>query len=180
MHPPVKLLERRYVFHGRVFQVRQDRLQLPNGREAVLDIVEHHGAVVILPVDAENRVWFVRQYRHAVGETLLELPAGTLEPGESPQACAQRELQEEIGMRASTWVPLGRFYSAPGYTSEIMVAFLARDLSPASLPRDEDEIMDVAIYPWPQVWEMVRQGIVRDAKTLATLFLALPHLPLLE
>ncbi len=180
MHPPVKLLDRRYVFQGRIFQVRQDRLRLLDGREAVLDIVEHHGAVVILPVDRDNRVWFVRQYRHAVGDTLLELPAGTLEPQETPEACAQRELQEEIGMRASTWVDLGRFYSAPGYTSEVMVAFLARGLEPASLPRDEDEIIDVVVYPWPRVWEMVREGEIRDAKTLATLFLALPHLPPME
>ncbi len=177
---PVEVLERSYVFDGRVFRVRQDRIRLPGGRETVLDIVEHHGAVVILPVSEEGYIWFVRQYRHAAGKYLLELPAGTLEPNESPETCARRELQEEIGMKAAQWTYLGSFYVAPGYTSEHMHAYLAQDLQPSSLGRDEDEILDVVSLPWPDVWNMVRQRAIHDAKTLATLFLALPYLPPME
>ena len=88
------------MYQGRAFSVRQDRVRLPNGAETKLDIVEHIGAVTILPVDADGNIWFVRQYRHAIGIEILELPAGTLEPGETPEVCADRETREEIGMGA--------------------------------------------------------------------------------
>ncbi len=176
MDNTIQVLERTYVFQGRVFRVRQDRVRLPNRREAVLDIVEHRGAVVILPVDDRNRVWFVRQYRHAVGGFLRELPAGTLEPDEPPETCARRELREEIGMQARSWTFLGTFYPAPGYTTERMLAYLARDLEPAPLPRDEDELIEVEPVPWAQLWQDLRAGRLQDAKTLATLLLALPYL----
>lgn len=180
MTTQVHLLQRTYAFRGRVFQVRQDRIRLPNGRETTLDIVEHRGAVVILPFDRKGRVWLIRQYRHAIGQELLELPAGTLEPGEPPEACARRELREEIGMQAHTWTFLGYFFPAPGYTSERLIAFLARDLEPAPLERDTDELIQVEPLPLPELWHLVRQGHIHDAKTLATLVLALPHLPPLE
>jgi len=164
------------VFEGRVFRVRRDWVARADGRVTVWDIIEHPGAVTMVPVDAEGQVWFVRQYRHAVGETLLEFPAGTLEPDEEPLACAQRELAEEIGRAAARWTQLGAFYLAPGYSSERMVAFLARDLSPATGHLDADEILRPERYPLAQVDEWMRTGRIRDAKTLAAWLLAKPHL----
>ncbi len=162
-------------YQGRAFSVRQDVVQFPGEREARLDIVEHNGAVTIFPLDVRQRVWFVRQYRHAAAQALLELPAGTLEKGEDPLVCAQRELQEEIGMRAGELLPLGEFFLAPGYSTEYMHVFLARDLSPSTLPGDEDEFLVVEQIPLPQVLTMARSGHIQDAKTLAALFLALPY-----
>ncbi len=162
-------------FQGRAFSVRQDVVRFPGGQEARLDILDHSGAVTIFPLDSRQRVWFVRQYRHAAATTLLELPAGTLEQWEDPLACAQRELQEEIGMRAESFLPLGEFFLAPGYSTEYMHVFLARDLSPSTLPGDEDEFLTVEQIPLPQVFAMARNGQIQDAKTLAALFLVMPY-----
>jgi len=161
-------------YRGRAFSVRQDVVQFPGGRETRLDIIEHNAAVTIFPIDAEQRVWFVRQYRHAAATTLLELPAGTLETGEDPLVCAQRELQEEIGMRAEEFLPLGEFFLAPGYSTEYMHVFLARGLSPSTLPGDEDEFLSVEQIPLSQVFAMARNGQIQAAKTLAALFLVTP------
>lgn len=180
MSEPVDILQRAYVFEGRVFKIRRDRVRFPDGREATLDIVEHRGAVVMLPVDAQGRIWFVRQYRHAIGKTILELPAGTLEPGENPLLCAQRELREEIGQQAATWALLGRIYPAPGYTSEFMYVYLAQDLSPAPLAHDSDELLKPEPHTWPEVRAMVERGEIEDAKTLAAFFLAYDFLQDLE
>ncbi len=167
-----EVLQSEIVFQGKVFTVRRDAVRLPNGRVAHLDIIAHHGAVTMLPIDAEGNVWFVRQYRHAAGETILELPAGTLEPGEPPEACAARELQEEIGMAAENLTLLGEFYLAPGYSTEYQYIYLATGLTPSSLPQDADEILEPVAFPYEEVVKMAREGKIRDAKTLAALFLA--------
>ena len=116
----------RVVFDGRVFTVRVDDVRLPDGRIATRDVIEHPGAVVIAALDDGGRVALVRQYRHAVGGELLELPAGTLEPGEPPAETAVRELREETGLVGGRWEPLGSFFSSPGFLHEEMHAFLAR------------------------------------------------------
>jgi ADP-ribose pyrophosphatase len=149
---------------------------MPTGREASLDVVSHGGAVVIVPVDQDGMVWFVRQYRHAAGIELLELPAGTLDLDEAPVECAARELREEIGMAAGTLLELGSFYLAPGYSTEYMYVFLARDLTPAPLAADEDEVLEPEPIAAGRVLAMVGEGIYRDGKTLAALHLARSHL----
>jgi len=164
------------MYRGRAFDVRRDEVELPNGKTSRLDIVEHGGAVTILPVDAEGNIWFVRQYRHPAGGEILELPAGTLEAGEEPLACAHREIQEEIGMQAGNLLEIGEFFLAPGYSTEYMVVYLATDLSPSALPQDEDEFLQVEKYPYQQVLEMVQAREIQDAKSIAAFFLFTPFL----
>ena len=163
-------------YQGKAFKVRRDQVSLPDGHIARLDIVEHVGAVTILPLDDKERIWFVRQYRHPAGQELLELPAGTLEPGEPPEACARREIREEVGQAAGKLRKLGEFFLAPGYSTETMHVFLATELHPDPLPGDHDEFINVEVYPRAEVFQMVLRGEIQDAKTLATLLLAQPWL----
>ena len=161
------------IFSGRVVVLEVDRVGLPNGAESVREVVRHRGAAVVLPVLEDGRVVLVRQYRYPVAESLLELPAGTLEPGEDPLACAARELAEETGFNARTLAPLGRFYSAPGYTDEALLAVLATGLErTATLDPDHDELIDVELVAGGEVLRRVASGEIRDAKTIATLMLA--------
>ena len=163
-------------YHGKAFSVRQDQVRMPHGGTSNLDIVEHVGAVTIFPIDEDGNVWFVRQYRHATGEELLELPAGTLDEGESPLACARREIQEEIDLAAGELQMIGEFFLAPGYSTEYMYVYLATDLTSSSLPGDEDEFLSVERIHISKVLEMVWENNFQDAKTLAGLMLALPYL----
>ena len=164
-------LQSEAMYQGRAFGVRRDQVRLPNGQTARLDIVEHVGAVTILPVDEDKRIWFVQQYRHAAAQQLLELPAGTLEPGEQPEACARREIREEIGLAAENMQKIGEFFLAPGYSTEYMVVFLATNLHPDPLPQDHDEFLRVETHSVAEVYRMVEQGEIQDAKTLAALML---------
>lgn len=166
------VLHRETVFTGRAFNVRVDEVEYAPGRTHRIEIVEHSGAVTLVPVDADGRIYFIRQYRHAVGETLLELPAGTLHDAEDPLLGAQRELQEEIGMRAGKLEPLASFYLAPGYSTELMHAYLATELTPAPLPGDEDEAITLAPLSVAEALAAITRGEVRDAKSLAALFAA--------
>lgn len=158
-------------YHGRAFNVRRDQVRLPDGNSARLDVVEHVGAVTILPLDAEGRIWFVRQYRHPAAQELLELPAGTLEAGEPPEACAKREIREETGLAAESMLELGRFFLAPGYSTEFMYVYLARGLHPDPLPHDQDEFLRAEAHPLAEVYRMVENGEIQDGKTLAALLL---------
>ncbi len=159
------------VFRGRTFAVRVDRVEFPGGREARLDIVEHHGSIAVVPVDEQARILFVRQYRHAAGGELLELPAGTLEPGEDPRTCAGRELREETGQGARNLVRIGGFFLAPGYSTEFMHIFLATNLFPDRLPGDADEILTLERYPQAEARRMLTSGLFEDSKTVAALAL---------
>jgi ADP-ribose pyrophosphatase len=175
-----ELLSSEITYAGKAFTVRRDQIRLPDGASARLDIVEHVGAVTILPLDAEGQVWFVRQYRHAAGVELLELPAGTLEAGEEPEACAYREIREETGMAAGRLQKVGEFFLAPGYSTEYMHVYLARDLTHDPLPGDQDEFLSVERYPLAQVVEMLHSGVIQDAKTIAALSLARPFIEKFE
>jgi len=155
--------------YDRWLGLRVDYLRYPSGFEMAHDVVEHHGGVTLLPIDAEGNVLFVTQYRHPVGRVLLELPAGTLD-GEDPEVCAQRELQEETGFRADSIELLGGFYAAPSYSTEYLPVYLCTELIESRLPGDEESIEVVAI-PLDKALAMVGAGEIEDAKTLAALLL---------
>lgn len=164
-------------FTGRVFSVHSDQVRLPDGQTTLLDVVVHGEAVVIVPVDADGGLWFVRQYRYPAKVELLELPAGAVEKGEDMLEGAQRELREEIGYSAKTIEKIGTFYLAPGYSTERLHIFLARDLTLAPLARDVDEFLQTEKYSLANVYAMAQDGTFQDAKTLAALLLAKPLLP---
>ena len=167
-----KLIARKTVYQGRAFNVRVDEVELRPGLTVPLDIIEHTGAVTMLPLDGDGLLWFIRQYRHSVGETILELPAGTLEPGEDPAVGAARELQEEIGMKAEHLEKLAGFWLAPGYSTEFMHLYLATGLTPSALAQDEDEMIAVEKLRPAQALALAARGELRDSKSLVALDLA--------
>jgi len=172
-----ELLDSERIFEGRVFTIRRDNLRTPDGRTTKFDIVEHHGSVVILPIDQDGNLLLVRQYRHAAMDDLLELPAGTLDsPDEKPLDCAAREIREETGMAAGKLLELGKFYLAPGYSTELMTVFLATELLFDPLDADADEFLQVEKVPLAEALSMAEAGQMPDAKTLAALLMARPHL----
>ena len=160
------------IFDGRIIQVRVDTVSLANGRQATREVVEHAAAVVIVPIDSDDNVVLVRQYRYPVGEALLEAPAGIIEGSELPDDCAQRELQEETGYRSGDMRSMGGFWSSPGFCTEFMHAYIAKDLTPSKLEADEDENIQVEKIPLSQVADLIRSGEIRDAKTIAVLLMA--------
>lgn len=173
---PFEFLKSEILLQGRTFKIRRDFLKTPGGNETTLEIVEHGGSVVIIPVDAEGNMWFVRQYRHATGTELLELPAGTRDGNEPYEECAAREIREETGMEAGTLTHLGSFYLAPGYSTEFMGVFLATDLKHNPLDPDADEFLSVEKISVKQAFTMAEHGEVQDSKSLAALLLARPKL----
>lgn len=164
------------IYQGKVFGVRKDQVEYPQGKLGYLDVVDHPGAVTLIPIDEHRRIWFVRQYRYAAGRELLELPAGTLEKDESPEHSASREVREEIGMAAGKLRKIGEFFMAPGYSTEHMYVFLATDLRSDPLKRDEDEFLSIEQVPIEKAYTMADTGQVQDGKTLAALLLARPYL----
>lgn len=169
-------LEEEEKYRGRAFAVEKVKVRLPDGRETTYDYVKHSGAVTLVPVDDQNRILFVNQYRMGVKGILRELPAGTLEEGEDPALCAAREIREETGMAAGTISKLGEFFLAPGYSSEYMHVYLMTDLYPSPLKHDDDEFLQTEAIPVDTVWEMIYSNQIKDGKTLACLLLALKSL----
>jgi ADP-ribose pyrophosphatase len=167
-----KVLKSDIVYKAHAFDVRRDDVEFPSGNVHAMDIVEHIGAVSVVPIDAEGNVVLVRQYRHSAKKSLLELPAGTLHKGEDPEACAQRELREEIGMAPGSLKLLADFFLAPGYSTERMWIYLARGLKAESLPGDEDEDLEVVTMSLVDAFEAMRAGEIEDAKTMLGLYLA--------
>jgi len=173
---PFELLRSETLLKGRAFAIRRDWLKTPDGRETKYDIIEHGGSVILVPLDADGNLLFVRQYRHAAGTDLLELPAGTLDEGEEPAVCAAREIREETGFAAGTLEKIGEFYLAPGYSTEFMIVYLARDLTYDPLEADADEFLSVERIPLAEAIQMAERGEMPDAKSLAALFLARGYL----
>lgn len=163
-HP--RLLSSATVYEGRLFDVELDELQMPNGVVARREIIRHPGAVCMVPIDQDGRIVLVTQYRHAAGRRLLELPAGTLEPGEEPATTVVRELQEEIGMRPGKVEALGGFFVAPGYTTEYIWLYVCSDLSPAPLDGDDDEDIEVETRTPAEALAAVDSGEICDAKSV--------------
>ena len=173
---PFELIKSEILMQGRTFRIRRDTLKTPDHRETKFEIIDHGGSVILIPVDENGEVLFVRQYRHAAGKDLLELPAGTRDGDEPYEECAAREIREETGMQAGRLEKVGEFYLAPGYSTEFMVVYLATDLSPNPLEADEDEFLVVEKMPVKQALQLAEQGNMPDAKSLAALFLARPWL----
>jgi ADP-ribose pyrophosphatase len=156
-------------FEGRLLSVRVDEVALPDGRRARREIVEHAPAIAAVPLMADGRVILVRQWRQPAREVLLEIPAGVMDPGETPEACAARELAEEIGYRPGKLERLFSLLLAPGYSEEIIHIFLAEDLVPAQAQADEDENLQTVTMPLAEAVARCRAGELRDAKTVAGL-----------
>ena len=173
---PFELMKSEILMKGRAFTIRRDHLKTPDGRETKFEIVEHGGSVILIPVDSDGNMYFVRQYRHAAGADLLELPAGTRDGDEPFEECAAREIREEIGMEAGTLTKVGEFYLAPGYSTELMGVFFATDLKHNPLEADDDEFLSVEIFPVKEAIAMAERGEMPDAKSLAALLMAMPFL----
>jgi ADP-ribose pyrophosphatase len=171
-----ELIKSETTYQGRAFSVRRDDLLTPGGNTVKYDIIEHIGSVIIVPTDENGLMYFVRQYRHAAQMDLLELPAGTLEPGEPPEAAAAREIREETGLAAGTLREIGRFYLAPGYSTELMHVFLATDLRYDPLDPDADEYLSTEKMTIAEAFQLAQSGQLLDAKSLAALLLAKPFL----
>ncbi len=174
--PKFELIKSETLLQGRAFKIRRDHLRTPNGGDTKLEIIEHGGSVVIVPVDEDGNLLFVRQYRHAAGMDLLELPAGTRDGDEPFEDCAAREIREETGMEAGKLKKVGEFYLAPGYSTEFMAVFIATDLTHNPLEADEDEFLEVEKMPIKEAMQLVKSGKMPDAKSLAALLLAKSHL----
>lgn len=173
---PFEFIKSDILLQGRTFKVRRDTLKTPDGRETKLEIVEHGGSVVLVPLDEEGNVLFVRQYRHAAGGDLLELPAGTRNGDEPYEKCAAREIREETGLEAGILQKVGEFFLAPGYSTELMAVYLATELKDNPLDADDDEFLKVEKIPAKEVSARFEDGDIPDAKSLAAWLLAKPHL----
>lgn len=161
-----RTLNSTYPWKGHVIQVRVDTVERGDGRRTTRDVVEHPGAVAILAWDGE-RIAMVRQWRHATGRALLEIPAGTLEPDEPPAETARRELAEESGLAAATWEEGPRFYTAPGFCDELMHLYLATELSETTAGGDEDEELETSWLELGDALAAIDDGRIMDAKTIA-------------
>ena len=157
---------------GRVFKLVRENVTLENGVTIDLDIIHHPGASAIVPLTENNTLLMIKQYRHATGGFIWEIPAGTLDPKETPLQCAKRELIEETGFSAKAWQKLGGITPLPGYSDERIHIFLATDLTPASQDLDMDEILHVHRVSFDNAVRMVHRGEIEDGKTIAGLFMA--------
>ena len=166
-----KLLSRKPVFHGRVFRVEQDRVRMPNGRVVLLDIVRHRGSVVLIPQPSPEQVILIRQYRHAIGRWIWELPAGSLDPGEAPLRAARRECQEEIGLVPRRVTKLASYYPTPGFCDEIMVFYRCEQLELPSkaAAHDPDEQIEPRVFTLAGARALVARGEIVDMKTISGL-----------
>jgi len=177
---PVKVISSKRSFHGRVFDVYSDNIVEPGGQPHVKDVIRHHGSAVILPVQytgpdgkplPEPHILLERQYRHATGKYLWEIPAGRLEAGESPLGAAKRELAEETGFRARRWSKLTSYYASPGFLAEKMNMFLAEDLTAGPTNLDEDEIIEWKFFPLSEILRLMDANRLEDSKTMLSVLL---------
>lgn len=164
-----ELIEKNYVYNGRIINVRNDSVALPNGRTAQREVVEHNGGAGILAVDEEGYTYLVRQFRYPFGTTMLEIPAGKIDKGESPLATATRELTEETGFIADSIAPLGEVYPTVGYSSEIIYIYLATGLHKGIASPDADEFLQVLRLPIDEAYHLVMNGEIKDSKTVVAI-----------
>ena len=174
--PNEPTVESRLAFQGKILNVRVDKVRLSSGDLATREIIEHAEVVCIVPMDEERRVLMVRQYRKPAEATLLEIPAGRVEPGEVSEEAALRELQEETGYAADSLQHLCSFYPSPGVSTEVIHSYLATGLKPGRpeyVPDDDEEIQEVVRVPLDRAPEMIRAREIRDAKSITSLLMVL-------
>jgi len=157
---------KKHIYKGKIVDLSVETVTLPNGATAELEIITHPGAAAVVPMLDEKTVILIRQYRHAVGGYIYEIPAGKLHPGEDPRDCAARELEEEIGYKVGTLEPLLNFMTTPGFTNEIIHIYLGKDLSPGTQDLGEDEVLEVLEVPLKKAIEQINDGTIRDGKTI--------------
>jgi len=168
-HQTARVHEIQQHYRGTLFSFVSEDVTLPNGSRTQLAMVRHPGSTAVVPLFEDGTVLMERQYRHAVGKYLLEIPAGTMEPGESPLTCARRELEEETGYTAGQFVELCRVDIVPAYSDEKIHVFLARSLKESEQKLDKDEIIEIVKYPFEEALDMCRQGKISDALTILAL-----------
>ncbi|MBN1152357.1 MAG: NUDIX hydrolase [Dehalococcoidia bacterium] len=157
------------MYCGPAIALRVDQVRKPNGKLTTRDVVEHSDCVAVVPIDRDNNVVLVRQFRYPVDTALLEVPAGAIEPGEDVLDCVRRELQEEIGYLPGKIEKLGGFYSIPGYGTEYLYAYAARDLQPSRLVAEDTDEIEVVRVPLKEIPELIDSGKICDAKSIASL-----------
>ena len=167
-----KTLKTERIYDGRVVNLRVDTVELPNGRTSTREVVEHRGAVAVVPILAHDRIVMVRQFRQPTGEVLLEIPAGTLDPGEDPEECARRELTEETGYVAGELRRMLRSYLAPGYSSETLHTYLALGLTQSRPHAEPDEFLEIVTVGLADAVARIGTGGIKDAKTICGILMA--------
>jgi len=160
------------VYDGHILNLRVDQVTFGNGKTTKREIIEHRGAAAIVPVTHDRDVILVRQYRYAITTNLLEIPAGTMEPGETPEQCATRELEEETGYRCKEIEKILEFFPVPGYSTEKIHVYLARGLINSKMHTEEDEKIELEILPFNRALETIRSGEIQDAKSICALYRA--------
>ncbi len=162
-----KTLEQNTIFNGKILNLRRDTALLPNGETAIREVIEHSGGVCVAAIDNADNILLVKQFRYPYGELLLEIPAGKREAKDNadPLTCGKRELREETGAVADTYISLGELYPTPAYCNEIIYIFAAKNLTFTKQSLDKDEFLDVVKIPFPKAVEMVLNNEIKDAKT---------------
>lgn len=167
--PPEKELSTQQVYHGSAVNLRLDTVEKPGGKKATREVVEHSDCVAVIVLDDQDNVLLERQFRYPVGKSLLEIPAGGIDPGEEPLDCVRRELQEEIGYLPKKIAKLGGFYSIPGYGTEYLYCYLATDLVPSRLMAEDTQSIELVRVPQNQIPQLIASGEICDAKSIAAL-----------
>ncbi|WP_127148695.1 NUDIX hydrolase [Veillonella sp. VA139] len=162
-------------FDGKLIKVTYDIADV-NGKEAWREVVHHPGASAVVAIDEDNRIIMEKQFRYALNDYLLEIPAGKLDAGEDPLVCAKRELEEETGIIASEWISLGTIATSPGFCNEVIHLYVAKGLSKGEIHWDEDEYVEVERYTFDELLQRIQDEKIKDSKTLSALLLAMPYI----
>jgi len=165
-------LSTEYMYEGNIINLKREKVILPDSKEAFREIVEHPGGVCVAAITDENELLLVRQFRAGVKDVLLEIPAGKLEKGEEPELCGRRELEEETGFRAGTFIKAQEIYLSPAYTEEKIYLYVAKDLYKGKVNFDEDEFIEVVAIPIDELKRMVAENKITDAKTIIAVLMA--------
>lgn len=167
--PPAAVISTRRTHSGPLLKIDEDEVRLPGGAVARLESIRHPGAAAVLPFLEDGRVLLVRQYRHAMGGWILEVPAGKLDDGERPEACAKREVEEEVGHRVGSLVELGAIFTTPGFTDEVIWLYEAHDLQKTAIAHEADEVIEVVTMQFEEAVKAVQEGKIRDGKSVAAI-----------